>query len=128
MKAPSKKRKKDMDKLWADVIKARAGYMSEISLQEGILAGHHIFGKPNLVLRYDIRNGICLLNHSEHIYGVHNKNDLIKRTYYEDEIRALRESDYFALEQLYHVTSPQFDWDAKEKELRVLLVKYNGLI
>ena len=74
--------KKECETLWTEIIKRRAGYKSELSGVHGkqiggetILTAHHIFGKPNYRLRYDLRNGICLDNHKEHIWGVHNKNN-----------------------------------------------------
>jgi len=69
--------KKECDDLWTELIKKRASYRSELSgrgKREGvIITAHHIVGKPNIKLRYLVENGICLENHSEHIFGVHNK-------------------------------------------------------
>lgn len=74
--------KKQCDDLWIEIIKAKAGYKSEISgrgRKEGIqITSHHIAGKPNFYLRYLLENGICLENHEEHIFGVHNKFDPVK--------------------------------------------------
>ena len=83
MKARKKKSlKKQCDDLWTYAIKLRAGFKSELSGKEGrqiggsiVLASHHIYGKSNYRLRYDLKNGICLDNYSEHIWGVHNKNN-----------------------------------------------------
>ena len=83
MKARKKKSlKKQCDDLWTYAIKLRAGFKSELSGKEGrqiggstILTAHNIFGKSNNRLRYDLKNGICLDNHSEHIWGVHNRNN-----------------------------------------------------
>ena len=62
------------DKIWSDIIKIKAGNKSEISgRSDGALTAHHVHGKGSYALRYDIRNGICLDNAHEHIYGVHNK-------------------------------------------------------
>ncbi len=85
--------KRELDKLWIECIKARALYKSELSGKEGrkiggdiILTSHHIVGKPNNYLRYLLDNGICLENGNEHIFGVHNKNDVIRARYYQDLI------------------------------------------
>lgn len=77
--------KKENDKLWAECIKARAGYMSELSKQIGYLQAHHILGKKNYSLRYDLDNGICL-TYSEHIYGIHNQS---KSLHYLEQIKAV---------------------------------------
>lgn len=78
----SKTTKKELDELWTLIIKTRAGFRSELSGGKGkkiggdiILTAHHIFGKSNNRLRYDLKNGICLSNYSEHIWGVHNRNN-----------------------------------------------------
>lgn len=85
--------KKICDDLWIECIKLKAGYKSELSGKEGkkiggntILTAHHIVGKPNLRLRYELENGICLDNGSEHIFGVHNKFDPTIAKHYQDQI------------------------------------------
>ena len=70
--------KKECDKLWAECVKARAGHKSEYSKKAGrqiggdsILCAHHINGKGNYRLRYDIElNGICL-TYGEHAFIAH---------------------------------------------------------
>jgi len=86
--------KKQCDDLWIECIKARAGYKSEISGKKGrqiggehILGSHHIFGKPNYRLRYDLDNGICLTNGGEHKFGVHNQG---RKEAFEKEIRKVK--------------------------------------
>ena len=66
------------DDLWYEIIKKRAGYRSELSGVAGkqiggrtILNAHHIMGKPNIRLLYELDNGICLA-HGEHQFGVHH--------------------------------------------------------
>lgn len=70
------------DEKWAYLVKLRAGFKSELSGKPGkqiggenVLAAHHIYGKSNYRLRYELKNGICLDNHSEHLWGIHNKNN-----------------------------------------------------
>ena len=80
--------------LWNNIIKERAGYRSELSGAKGkviggnvALAAHHIAGKSNYRLRFELKNGICLINGKEHIFGVHNHNPLISKEY-QDKIIA----------------------------------------
>lgn len=82
--------KKQCDTLWFCIIKKRAGYKSELSGIAGKQAGgtepitaHHIWGKENNRLRFDLENGICLINGKEHMYGVHNHNPAIAMEYQE---------------------------------------------
>lgn len=86
--------KKQCDKLWIEIIKLKAGYKSELCGALGKKAGgnevitsHHILGKPNLRLRYDLQNGICLINGREHIFGVHNKSNPVIANHYFQRIK-----------------------------------------
>ncbi len=59
--APTDKR---LDDLWAEAVKARANYRSEVSgfgkHTGDVIQAHHIFHKPNHRLRWELKNGICL--------------------------------------------------------------------
>jgi len=80
--------KKRCDKLWFALVKLRANRKSELSGRNSEpITGHHIAGKSNYRLRYEPRNGICLLNQTEHIFGVHS-NDPSKSRQYQDLIIA----------------------------------------
>lgn len=79
-KIRKKNYKNEADKLWAEIIKKKAGYKSEYSGKPGkqiggdsILNAHHLVGKKSLFLRYSIENGICLTN-GEHNFIAHNIN------------------------------------------------------
>ena len=86
--------KKQLEELWKEIIKERAGYKSELSGVEGkqiggtaILTAHHIVGKQTDALRFlELDNGICLENGREHIFGCHNRYDIVKAKYYQDLI------------------------------------------
>jgi len=93
--------KKECDDLWAEIIKLRAGYKSEISGREGrqiggsyVMGAHHIAGKKTLFLRYSLENGICLENTGEHIYGIHSRNITIANQY-KAKIEEVRGSDIY---------------------------------
>ena len=89
--------KKICDELWAKVIKAKAGYKSELSGKTESLHAHHIAGKPNYRLRYEIENGICLTA-GEHFFGIHHQG---RQKDYEARIKAVRGEDiYERLEKL----------------------------
>ena len=64
--------KKQCDDLWALVVKARAGYRSELSGKTDLLHSHHIAGKDCYRLRYELDNGICVTA-GEHFYGIHHQ-------------------------------------------------------
>lgn len=90
---------KQLDTLWANVIKAKAGYRSEISEREGkqiggefILNAHHLFGKSNHRLRYEISNGICLTS-GEHKFDAHGER--ARQELFENKVRELRGKDIY---------------------------------
>ena len=96
VKTPYTNLKEKCDDLWREIIKLKAGYCSEISGKEGkqiggedVIAAHHIAGKKSLYLRYLIENGICLINGSEHLYGIHSRN-IIKANKYKDMIEEVK--------------------------------------
>lgn len=101
--------KKLCAKLWADIIKKRAGYKSEYSGKLGkeaggteILNAHHIAGKPNNRLRYELSNGICITN-GEHFYIAHHSG---RQESFRDFVKKLRGEDiYDKLKALSHTAS-----------------------
>lgn len=87
-----------VDKLWGEVIKARAGYRSELSGAAGrqiggdaILHPHHLRGKSTYRLRYELENGVCCTS-GEHKFGFHHAG---RREGYEQKIAAKRRPDLF---------------------------------
>ena len=57
-------------KIWGKLVKQNAGHSCEVCGQSfGKLDAHHIIGKRNRVLRYDLRNGVCLCA-THHTLGV----------------------------------------------------------
>lgn len=62
-KKPKTERRKlrdQSDKLWAILVKQRAGYKCERSGKTVYLNSHHVFSKSNLSVRWDLDNGVCL--------------------------------------------------------------------
>ena len=55
-----KKLKKQLDELWAELVKKRASYKCERSNKTKYLNSHHVFSRSNLSVRWDLDNGVCL--------------------------------------------------------------------
>lgn len=62
---------KELDKLWSECIKARAGYVSEYSGKTENLNSHHLHGKPTYRLRFELDNGVCITG-GEHKFIAHD--------------------------------------------------------
>ena len=86
MRKPSKKTLiKKCDKLWRDIIKLRAKGKCELCNNPGIDA-HHIIGRRNFTLRWDLRNGIYLC--FNHHYGLNSAHQ--NPIWFEEELRKLK--------------------------------------
>ena len=59
-KTTRKKLRDQLDHYWAVIIKQRAGNVCEYCSKVNYLNSHHIFGRSNLAVRWDLENGICL--------------------------------------------------------------------
>lgn len=103
--------KSTLDSIWAEIIKARAGYKSEYSGKLGkkaggdeILHSHHLCGKPNLRLRYEFDNGICLTA-GEHKFIAHHQG---RQEQFRMRVKQIRGEDIFQrLERLSHQATKQ---------------------
>ena len=94
----AKSLKKECDSLWSEIIKKKAGYISELSGKAGrqingdfIICAHHIGGKANYRLRYELDNGICLTN-GEHSFGIHNAD---RSEDYREQIKLVKGRDIY---------------------------------
>jgi len=74
MSSESYPTKKDLDKLWSECIKARAGYKSEWSGKRDRLNSHHIFKKTSYRLRWELQNGVCITS-GEHKFLAHGNQE-----------------------------------------------------
>jgi hypothetical protein len=106
MKRPSVK---ELEKLWSECVKARAGYKSEYSEKKEGLNSHHIHGKPSHRLRFELDNGVCITS-GEHFFIAHHagrsgefkKWAMELRNFDEDKANEMKRgtSDLFAV-QIY---------------------------
>ena len=56
--AITKQQKKKLDSLWSTRIRSKG--RCEVCGKDGYLNAHHIVGRRNRALRWDLRNGVCL--------------------------------------------------------------------
>lgn len=134
---------KRMDLLWSKIIKAKAEYICEISLELGkdiggdfILEAHHINGKKNYQLRYSLLNGICLtdIQHNFHAHGNENHartrhhpyvgRSLNKR--FRDNVKMLRGADVYEKLQVIKNDRTKVDLEEVEAFLKLELKKYEN--
>lgn len=64
---------KQLDAMWSKAVKLRAGNVSEYSGKEGGLNSHHIEGKGNYRLRWELNNGVCITG-GEHKFIAHRQD------------------------------------------------------
>lgn len=92
------KKYKEYDDLWADCIKLRAGYKSELSGREGrqiggesVLHAHHLSGKSSHELRFSLDSGICLTS-GEHRFVAHVEG---RKEKFNNNVKLIRGDDAF---------------------------------
>jgi len=83
-----KELKKKLDILWPQIIKAQAGGACELCGGTDGLDAHHIEKKLNDLLRYELRNGICL-DHRCHRNGCHSSDANVQKEF-KEKITMLR--------------------------------------
>ncbi len=114
---------KDLDKAWSQAVKIRAGYKCEISgmsKHQCRLNSHHIVGKRNFTLRWDLRNGLCISSskHTLARQSVHQDPEWARQWLLEN-----RKEDFEYLESKKNVITKRTHSDKKEllKELRAYI-------
>lgn len=89
-----------LDKLWATIIKQRAGNICEYpDCNKMYLNSHHIFGKRNMATRFDLENGICLCSghHTLNTFSAHQSpafEDWIKKHIGKERYRRIEARSY----------------------------------
>ena len=116
---------KQLDNLWAECVKAKAGYKSEISGKQGrqiggeyILNAHHLYGKPNSRLRYELDNGICLTA-GEHHFDAHGTR--VRMYAFEKKVEVFRPKIFDRMLRLKRINEKPDKWAIKiylETELK----------
>ena len=122
---------KRMDDLWAKVIKARAGYICEISNEKGEQVGgsyqleaHHIHGKKNYALRYSLLSGICITD-IQHTFYAHGDDGVLYKKFLK-KVMELRGDDIVDKLQAIKNDRSQVDLDKIEQSLKLELKKYEN--
>ena len=86
----------ELDALWSEAVKVRAGYKSEHSgkckYAGHVLNSHHINGKPNYTLRWDLSNGVCITN-GEHRFIAHHAGRCAKFRHWAMVLRGVTEEE-----------------------------------
>jgi len=70
---------KNLDIAWSKLVKLRAGNQCQFcGLGDETLASHHIFGRANKSVRWDVENGValCYIHHvSSSVFSAHGTPD-----------------------------------------------------
>ena len=93
--------KKQLDDLWRDIVKQRAGFVCEYEScnKKTYLNSHHIFRKRNMATRWDLDNGLCLCSghHTLNNFSAHHSpefTDWIKKYLGEEKYNRIRDKSY----------------------------------
>ncbi len=114
---------KQLDLLWSQAVKVQAGYKCEVSglgKYQCRLNSHHIVGKRNFTLRWDIRNGACLSSkkHTLERQSAHQDSK-----WFLDWFEEKRPSDFEYLEATKNIIVKRNAQDRKQiaKDLRAYI-------
>ena len=99
-----------LDKMWSEIIRKEAGYISEYSGKpldrenKVYLCAHHLIGKPNLRMRYELLNGVCITT-GEHSFIAHHTG---REAQFKQRIKEIKGDDIFdRLEEMYILSKGQ---------------------
>ena len=116
MKKPSKRSMiKKCDIAWAIAVKVIAGYKCQICGSVYTLNSHHIIGRINYSLRFDLKNGICacVSCHKFSTNSIHN-NPLKFMEWFE----IMYPENYEYLRTKKNVIAKYLDYEAILKDLK----------
>ncbi len=103
---------KKLDEAWSLAVKKKAGYKCEVCGigESGHLNSHHIVGRRNRMVRWDIRDGVCLCV-KHHRFGIESAHEdpLWFREWLEDK----RWEDYA---YLYTIKNQIKKWTLEDME------------
>lgn len=121
----TKQQREWLDFLWATLIKAIAGFKSEVSGSTENLCSHHLAGKPNNMLRYlELDNGICITN-GEHTFGFHHAGRIEA---YRNYAKRLRGNDIYERLELLKNRADKYRTDVIEEHLLKQLAPFTEKI
>ena len=112
--------RKSLDNLWSLAVKKKANNRCEVCHKAQSLNSHHIVGRRNLQVRWDIRNGVCLCV-KHHKFGVESAHE--DPLWFREWLEENRWEDY---SYLYCVKNEIAKWTLedlieKEQELKEYL-------
>jgi hypothetical protein len=115
-----KGQKKELDIMWAKIIKERAHNRCEKCGRSGRMESHHIFCRRSHSTRWDLDNGICLCT-SCHKFGLDSAHRDPK---FKDWVVEHIGEDKFDLLRLNYYETWDKDIDSVKTKLEIELAKY----
>lgn len=91
--------KKKMDVLWSQIIRKRNNGNCEVCGNLG-QNSHHVIGRKNLNLRWNLKNGINLCI-SCHVFGKNSAHQ--NSLFFMELFKSIREEDYYYLKENQHI-------------------------
>jgi len=88
---------KKLDDAWSLACKKKAGWKCEVCGARKSLNSHHIVGRRNRTLRWDLRNGVCLCV-SHHKFGLESAHE--DPLWFKEWLEDKRWEDYAHLYQI----------------------------
>jgi len=109
------------DILWSYLIKLKAHFKSQLSGNIIALQSHHIFKKPNLLLRYDIHNGISVTTNEHTMIHADMRS-------WEPRIRSIIGKDQWLRLEALKFKSEKINMVEKRSNLIMQIKNYEGAL
>ncbi len=119
-KTPKRKIKDKLDREWSKAVKERVGWVCEKCGNDTGLNSHHIFGRRNLSVRWDLENGVSLCV-ACHKYGKGSAHE--NPMEFSDWIREVRGEEWYDLLRLKANSIAKWSMD----ELELMLFNLTGI-
>ena len=100
---------KKLDIMWSKLVKEKADYKCEVCGATSLLNSHHIIGRVNRSLRWDLQNGVCLCV-KHHEFGIQSAHQ--DPQWFMEWVETYRPEDYRHVKSLKYAIHK---WTTEEK-------------
>lgn len=103
-----------LDTNWSALVKHRAGFKCEVCgcpMGKCKLNSHHIIGRTNRNLRWDLRNGVCLCV-KHHKFGLQSAHE--DAPWFDEWLQKYRKEDYDYVNQIKNTIRKWFRFEKEE--------------
>jgi len=103
---------KKLDIAWSLAVKKRAGYKCEVCGKTDTLNSHHIVGRRNHTVRWELDNGVCLCV-SHHKFGLQSAHE--DSPWFTEWLKENKPNEYKHIEAIKYDYIKWDEWNMQDK-------------